>query len=75
MSVFNDLMQTIIKVYTMTDNELIKRKQELSKEISVLEELDISNSKLNFEALIIISRLIEEGKMDDDKLDNGEHGH
>lgn len=57
-------METIIKVHSMSDEALLKRKQELINEINVLDEMGISNSKLSFEAMIIISRLVEEGKMD-----------
>ena len=64
MSIFKVYMETIIKVHSMSDEALLKRKQELINEINVLDEMGISNSKLSFEAMIIISRLVEEGKMD-----------
>ena len=64
MSIFKVYMETIVKVHSMSDEALLKRKQELINEINVLDEMGISNSKLSFEAMIIISRLVEEGKMD-----------
>lgn len=64
MAGFRDFMTTIIKVYSMTDDELAKRRDELRLEIEYLEELQMSDSMTKFEAMIIIQRLVEEGKMD-----------
>lgn len=60
---FKKILQIAITVNGMTDEQLAKRMEELKVEIASVEALGLNGFDLNLEAMIILHRLIEEGKL------------
>ncbi len=58
------LISIATKVRSMSELELTQRMEELEEKITKFEAMGISDFDLNLEAMIILHRLIEEGKLD-----------
>lgn len=64
------ILQIAMNVSCMTDEQLTKRMEELKVEIAKVESLGFEDFDLNLEAMVILQRLVEEGKMDNgDNID------
>jgi hypothetical protein len=66
---FDKVLDIGVKVYQMSVEELQTRKAELKKTYE-----EHSNHEVQIELLVINTRLVDEGILDIDKLDNDEKG-
>lgn len=67
--IFDSILKIGERVYTLNDEELLARKEVIKKKIEEGEE----DMELQIEALIITTRLLDEGKMDIGEIDNADN--
>ena len=72
-NMFEGLLDISVKVYSMEVDDLQNRRMDIKKLIAEQSSEDI-DIELQTELLVIDTRLIDEGIMDIDKMDNDESG-